>query len=354
LKGIKLEGNPKGSEAIAVINSGETLGNIQQTLIKKGVFLACGTRPSVGTGQFVSGGIGFATRAFGMTIEDVVAMDVVLATSDVSTSGKITKISEQSERKLFWAMRGNGSNNYCAVIRYYIKTHPCPPKVLVFTFNYDLDTNVVEWLTSEKRRKMNPNLTCQLVISKTGIKFEGQQLNDDKVQLWRSLKDLPRPKSSEIKTVSMMEAFQYFSAPTVREYVDGKSSFGMKELELMAIERLFEAVQRIEGRFTIGIQQLKGKSVAKTSFIAPKSPFWINYTLRWTEERPDGDFEKIEILYSEMKKYLSPFAYQGYSDSRLKDPEFAYYGKLLPKLREIKTKYDPEDIFTHSNGIKPL
>ena len=50
------------------------------------------------------GGIGFLARKYGLTIDDLLAAEVVTA------DGEIVEASEESEPDLFWAIRGGGSN----------------------------------------------------------------------------------------------------------------------------------------------------------------------------------------------------------------------------------------------------
>jgi FAD/FMN-containing dehydrogenase len=46
-------------------------------------------------------------------------------------------------------------------------------------------------------------------------------------------------------------------------------------------------------------------------------------------------------------------AYQNFPDPELADPLSAYYGTNLPRLREVKARYDPDDFFHHGQSIPP-
>ena len=45
--------------------------------------------------------------------------------------------------------------------------------------------------------------------------------------------------------------------------------------------------------------------------------------------------------------------YQNFPDPELADPLLAYYGENLPRLRHIKDRYDPDNLFHHRQSIPP-
>ena len=58
--------------------------------------------------------------------------------------------------------------------------------------------------------------------------------------------------------------------------------------------------------------------------------------------------------FASLTPYLAPTRYVNYLEDDAGDPAAVAYGPNLPRLREIKTKYDPENFFRHNVNILPM
>ena len=89
----------------AWVGTGATAGQYTVATGERGRVTGLGDAGSVGIGGItLAGGIGFLTRKNGLTIDDLLAAEVVMA------DGELVEASEQSEPDLFWAIRGGESN----------------------------------------------------------------------------------------------------------------------------------------------------------------------------------------------------------------------------------------------------
>ncbi len=89
----------------AWVETGITAGEYTNLVGDRGRATGLGDTGTVGIGGItLAGGIGFLVRKNGLTIDDLLAAEVVTA------DGEIVQASEESEPDLFWALRGGGGN----------------------------------------------------------------------------------------------------------------------------------------------------------------------------------------------------------------------------------------------------
>ncbi|HEY8576169.1 MAG TPA: FAD-binding oxidoreductase [Devosia sp.] len=102
------------------VGSGLTAGEVSAALDQHRVVVGFGDSAMVGVGGLtLGGGVGYMTRKFGLTIDALVAAEVVTA------SGNILMVSETSHPELFWALRGGGGN-FGVVTRFCFRLNPLP------------------------------------------------------------------------------------------------------------------------------------------------------------------------------------------------------------------------------------
>jgi len=97
--------------------TGVTAGGYTAQTSVHGLTTGLGDTASVGLGGItLGGGIGYLVRQTGLTIDDVLAAEVVTA------DGELLRADEQSHPDLFWALRGGGGN-FGVVTRLKLRLH---------------------------------------------------------------------------------------------------------------------------------------------------------------------------------------------------------------------------------------
>lgn len=84
--------------------TGLTAGEYSVAAAEHQLATGFGETGSVGIGGLtLGGGIGYLVRKHGLTIDDLLAADVVTA------GGELLRVDEESDPDLFWAIRGGGA-----------------------------------------------------------------------------------------------------------------------------------------------------------------------------------------------------------------------------------------------------
>ncbi|HEX2931710.1 MAG TPA: FAD-binding oxidoreductase, partial [Candidatus Binatia bacterium] len=117
----------------AYVEPGATLADLDEATQAHGLAIPVGINSTTGiAGLTLGGGFGWLTRKYGMTIDNLFAVDVITAES--------TKIraSQTDNPDLFWALRGGGGN-FGVVTQFEFQLFPVGPEIfaglIVFPFS---------------------------------------------------------------------------------------------------------------------------------------------------------------------------------------------------------------------------
>jgi hypothetical protein len=96
---------------------------------------------------------------------------------------------------------------------------------------------------------------------------------------------------------------------------------------------------------------------SETAFVHRNAVACAQYSITYPAASPDLSATSAASAWLDnMHRIFSPVtqgSYQNYIDPTLTDWQQAYYGANLPRLRQIKQKYDPDDAFHFAQSIPP-
>jgi FAD/FMN-containing dehydrogenase len=101
MRGIRVDPTDKTVR----VEGGCVWGDVDHATHPFGLAVPCGFIASTGVGGLtLGGGVGYLTRKYGLTIDNLLSVDMVLA------DGRFVTASEKENPDLFWAVRGGGGN----------------------------------------------------------------------------------------------------------------------------------------------------------------------------------------------------------------------------------------------------
>ena len=129
MKNVRVDAGKKR----AYVEPGATLADLDAATQAHGLATPVGINSTTGiAGLTLGGGFGWLTRKYGMTIDNLVSVDMIMA------DGKKLRASENENADLFWAIRGGGGN-FGVVTQFEFQLFPVGPEIvaglIVFPFN---------------------------------------------------------------------------------------------------------------------------------------------------------------------------------------------------------------------------
>ncbi len=140
-----------------------------------------------------------------------------------------------------------------------------------------------------------------------------------------------------------------------------KSHF-LHDLSDGAIDALLDQYDRLPTPLSqIVIEHFHGAAtrvpVADTAYALRDSGFNVLLVAQWTDPRDDDRCaEWCRSAYASLQPFISPRRYANYlSDDDLRDPVnlTSVYGSNLPRLRQVKKQFDPDNVFHLNLNIPP-
>jgi FAD/FMN-containing dehydrogenase len=329
-----------------------------RALSAHGVTVPGGTCAGVGlSGLTLGGGVGFLTRKWGLASDNLQGLELVDA------SGRRITASDAQNADLFWACRGGGGS-FGVVTSLIFETHPLE-QVTVFELEWPFDQAEAVLASWQQLAPFWPDeLTTSLEINgtRTGtVTAEGLWLGSEtdlRALLQPFLAAAPADRV-DIVTTSYIDAAEKFSGQSTLPYFKAKSDYARVPLvpEAIATIRHFMAASPTP-HATLQFQAYGGAvnriPGAATAFPHRDHLFSMQYITHWSDPREEpARLTWIRDFYAAMRSYVSGDAYSNMCDVDLEDWPHAYYGENFQRLVEVKSRYDPYDVFHFAQSIPP-
>lgn len=345
---------------IARAQAGLNLGEFDAATQAHGLATTMGVNGDTGiAGLTLGGGFGKLGRKHGLTCDNLLSAEIVLA------DGRVLRTSATQYPDLFWAIRGGGGN-FGIVTEFEYRLHPLGPSVLAGSLVHswaDARDALRFYRNFSREAPDELSLDAALVVAPDGERlfsisaFYAGPVEEGRHFL-KPLQDFGSPIEDRIAPVPYVQV-QSAGDPTFprgRRYY-WKAQF-MREISDAAIDALLAAFSGAPSESLVVFQHVGGA-------IARHSPTETPYANRdalydcfpiaiWDD--PGEDATRMGWA-RELWKNMRPFATGGVYANNLGDegPErvAAAFGANYGRLVEIKRTYDPMNIFRSNQNIRP-
>lgn len=365
MKGIRVNPN----DQTVRVGPGHQQGDMDHASHPFGLAVPAGIVSTTGvSGLTLGGGHGYLSRRYGLTIDNLLEADVVLA------DGRMVTASEKENDDLFWALRGGGGN-FGIVTSFLFKAHPVKNVIggPIF-FNVSDARAVMEWYREFLPKApedlfaffgmktvpaappfpedIHNKKICALIWCYSG---EAEKAPD----IMSLIKDLPQPifaHVGEMPFPALQSLFDpllppglqwYWKGDFVRELPDAAIDIHLEHgghtptpLSLMHLYPIDGAVQRV----------------------ASDAMAWSFRDVTWSMViagiDPDpANAEKISSWAKDYWNALQPHtaggAYVNFMMEEGQERVQATYGPNYERLQTIKAQYDPTNFFRVNQNIQP-
>ncbi len=354
----------------ARVEPGASLGDVDRETQVHALAVPVGVNSTTGiAGLALGGGFGWITRKFGMTVDNLISADVVTA------DGSILKASEKENPDLFWAIRGGGGN-FGVVASFEFRLHPLGPQVMSGLVVHPIAQAAA--LLPEFRAicdEAPDELTVWSVLRKAPpLPFLPEEWHGREVLIFaacyagdmadgeaamRKLRSLGSPIADVIGPhpfVGWEAAFDPLLVPGQRNYWKSRDFIALTD---RTIEALLSAVDTLpDPQCEIFIAHVGGAMARvpadATAFPQRDAHFTMNVHTRWSEPAKDGAC--IGWARDVFDKTAADAAGSVYVNFMPEDEENRLgeaYGNNLDRLRQVKSVYDPHNLFRVNHNIQP-
>jgi hypothetical protein len=314
-------------------------------------------------GLTLGGGVGWLNGIFGLTCDNLLSADIVLA------DGRQVTASASDYPDLFWALRGGGGN-FGVVTAFEYQLHPLPAQVMAGLVFYsggrvrdyldlyrELTVDAPDELTLYASTQLGPdgNLGTAIVGCYAGPLAEGERLLQPLYTAERPAIDMlaPRPYTD-------MQSMMDFRWPYGRNYywkshMLGGLTDGLLDSIADAVTRLPSAISRIMIEHYHGAHGRVGKS--DTAYWHRDAVFQMVIAGCWDDP---AEQEAVIGWVREVHAATQPFALRAafgnfniFDEHERGSRVRTAFGDNFERLVEIKTKYDPANLFRINNNIAP-
>ena len=355
------------------VQGGATWGDVDPVTQQHGLVAPGGVVSQTGVaGLTLNGGVSWHRRKHGMTIDNLVAAEVVTA------DGRVVRASGDENPELLWALRGGGGN-FGAVTEFEFRLHELGPEVAFVYAAYpvehaaaafrayrDLVAGAPDELTVDFGIEYFPVGDPELPPHLHGVMYAGvfgmyAGPVEEGLRALQPFREIGEP------LLDLTGPYPFAGVQTMLDpkFPDGVRRYWkalyLDELDDGVIDEIVERSVAMPSDGTLVFMRHLGGAVgsvpsAATAFGDRRAQFMLSIDSSWAEPADDevnvawtrAFWSALEPLSGGRTYFNFPGAHEE-GDAALR----ASYGANYERLVDVKTKWDPDNVFNTGQNVRP-
>ena len=345
--------------------TGLTAGEYTTAAGAHGLATGFGDTASVGIGGLtLGGGVGLLVRRFGLTIDDLLAAEVVTA------DGRLLRVDAEAHPDLFWAIRGGGGN-FGVATRLQFRLHEVdkivggililratPETIASFIAEAEAApeelSTIANIMPAPPMPFVPPDQHGRLIIMALMAHSGGREAGEQAIAPFRGLAppiaDMVRPMSYPEIYLPDQEGFHPVAAARTM-FIDS--------VDRRTAQTIVERLEASTAQMAATQLRVLGGAMARvpvdaTAFAHRHSRIMANVAALYDQPEERAVHEAWVADFAAALKQKDTGAYVNFlgdeGEPRIRD---AYPGSTWDRLAEIKRQYDPTNLFRLNQNIPP-
>lgn len=350
----------------AWVEPGLTAGEYTAAVGAYGLANGFGDTGSVGIGGItLGGGIGFLVRKHGLTIDDLLAADVVTA------DGRLLRVDTESHPDLFWAIRGGGGN-FGVATRFQFRLHPLE-KIVGGMLLLPATPEVIAAFVAESEAAPEELTTIANVMPAPPLPFVPSE-HHGRLAIMAMLcyagdveageraiapfRALATPIADMIRPMPLAEIYPPEEEEGYHPVAVARSLF-VDSIDLSIARTIVDHLQAATAPMSVAQIRVLGGAMARvpveaTAYAHRRSHIMVNVAALYERPEEAKVHDAWVAAFAEALRQGDEGVYVNFlgneDEARVRA---AYPGATWDRLREIKARYDPTNLFRVNHNIPP-
>jgi len=338
---------------IAEVSGGALLGDVDAAGLRHGLVTPAGVVSHTGVGGLtLGGGMGWLSRRFGLTIDNLLGVDIVTA------DGRLLRVNAEEEPDLFWAVRGGGGN-FGVVTTFKFRLHPLGPIIAGHWAYPASDASAILPRYREALANVPRELTTMFILTPDRLRISALwsgSMNGAEAALSRfgKLGQATPIAGEETSFLTLQQSFDEHAAPGRRYYSKGGFLQVIDDTAVLAISESMAEAPAVAEVYCLQLGGAVCDIEESTTAYSGRAAghYWISQCV-W--DNPSDDDGAISWARDTANRLAALSLAANYvneqSDTGI--ARRAYGEAKYDRLARLKWQYDPTNLFRLNQNIEP-